>query len=419
MKEKNITISDIGLNEKKKCKVEKPKVDRKQKKQPTEEQKAKRSKFLILLLISLVGITIGGLLIHSVIAYSPVNTSRLINTELGFLKIAKKTPPSQKSYALPEPSEPKTKINPLNGVLLTNSEFSQYSKRRPVAVMVNNHAAARPQANLAKADIVYEALVESGITRYMPIYWQNAVTKVGPIRSVRQYYLEWLSEYDAVFIHDGYASGDDPRIDAGGNMYRYGIKTISTQGAWRDPSRVAPHNEYSSIANALNIAEKNEWTGLPSSFRSWIFKNDLSKANRGDMKEVNIVAHSGIPNAGLYNTKWTYDKDSNKYLRYIAGQPDIDQESNSQISAKVVILQETNMTPTFNEKAHIIIVTQGSGNATVLMDGQVIDAEWKKESRTTRTRYFDKEGNELELNRGLIWIVSIATGAGSFDIIEQ
>lgn len=421
MKEKNITISDIGLEgTKKKPVVPENKTNKKKKTTKSGSRSAiEKNKLILIILIVIIGFAIGGFLIYSVIAYSPTETSKLINYDEGFLKVGDTKKTTLKNYRLPEPSEPRTKINPINGNLLTSTEFNEYSKRIPVAVMVNNHAAARPQANLSKADVVYEALAESGITRYMPIYWQNAVTKVGPIRSVRQYYLEWLSEYDAVFIHDGYASGEDPKIDAGGNMYRYNIKTISTQGAWRESSRVAPHNEYSSVANALNIAEKRDWFGLPTNFESWKFKNDAPKNERGNTASVSIEPHSGIRNGGLYDSTWVYDKDSNVYLRYIANTPDMDEVTGTQVMAKVVILQETKMTPTYNEKAHIIIETQGTGKATILMDGKVVDSTWKKESRTKRTKFYDSDDNEIQFNRGQIWIISIAKDVGSFDIIEQ
>ena len=85
--------------------------------------------------------------------------------------------------------------------------------------MINNHSVARPQSGLNSADLVYETLVESGITRYLAIFWSEAPKKVGPIRSARQYYLEWLSPYDPLFIYDGCASSLDPRVNACGNIY--------------------------------------------------------------------------------------------------------------------------------------------------------------------------------------------------------
>jgi len=102
---------------------------------------------------------------------------------------------------IPTPTEPRTEQSTLNGILFTKTEMKLLQTKRPVAVMTNNHVDARPQSGLNSADVVYEALAESGITRYMAIYWSQAPKKVGPIRSSRQYYIEWLSPYDPLYIY--------------------------------------------------------------------------------------------------------------------------------------------------------------------------------------------------------------------------
>ncbi|HNZ70722.1 MAG TPA: DUF3048 domain-containing protein, partial [Candidatus Dojkabacteria bacterium] len=177
---------------------------------------------------------------------------------------------------LPIASEPRTEVSPINGILLTKTEYNELKNRRPIAVMIDNHISARPQKNLSKADIVFETSVESGITRYMPIYWSNAVNEVGPIRSARQYYLEFLSPYDAIYIHDGCASSSDARVNACGNLYNYNIEDIAnTVGAWRRSDRYAPHNEYSSTISVWDYASQNSISGLSDNFEAWQFKKDL------------------------------------------------------------------------------------------------------------------------------------------------
>lgn len=323
--------------------------------------------------------------------------------------------------ALDEPDEPKTKESPINGVLLTQSEYDKLMARLPVAVMVNNHIVARPQSNLSKADIVFESIAESGITRHLAIYWKNDINKVGPIRSARQYHLEWLSPFDAIYIHDGYASSDDPRVNAGGNIYTYGIKSIATYGAWReyDGVRFAPHNEYSSPMTAWERAVELEWGGLPTGFESWKFKRDALKADRGDVIGADVVFWERLRNGGAYDVHWAYDETTNTYLRSVGGAPDIDQENNLQVSAKVVILQTVVMTSTYDDKGHVIITTIGEGDATILQDGKALVTKWKKNSRTTRTHFFDSEDKEIELNRGLVWVEAVPKDQGSSAIIKK
>jgi hypothetical protein len=322
---------------------------------------------------------------------------------------------------LSNPTEPRTEQSPLNGLLFTKTEMDTLKKRRPVAVMINNHQAARPQSGLNSADIVIEANAEAGITRYMAIFWSTAPEKVGSVRSLRQYFLEWLSEYDPILIHDGCASSDDPRINACGNVYSYGIKDISTIGAWRwnDGTRVSPHNEYNSVTNAWEYGAKMGWNQFPTSIKSWSFKKDADIAERGDKTKVSMVFHERLNNAGAYNTLWTYDKTTNTYFRKVGGQADMDQETNTQVFAKNLVVQEVNMVQSGDEKGHLIITTIGQGNAVMFIDGKVIHGTWKKTSRTDRTVYYDSAGKEIQFNRGRIWIAMIPHSDGKFDIIEQ
>ncbi len=319
------------------------------------------------------------------------------------------------------PQEPRTEVSPLNGLLFTKSEMDDLRDKRPIAVMVNNHAAARPQSGLNSADIVYEALVESGITRYMAIFWSQAPAKVGPVRSARQYYLEWLSPYDALYIHDGCGSSDDPRVDACGNIYLYSIKDVATVGSWRwnDGTRYAPHNEYNSLLTAWEYAEDRGWDGFPTNFESWKFKNDTPIDERGDGYRYDTIFHKALHNGGYYDTTWEYDPSTNSYNRWVGGRVDIDQETNTQVNAKVVVMQETNLIPTYDKKAHIIIETIGEGDATILIDGKEINGSWKKSTRTDRTTFYDSTGEEIEFNRGRVWISILSKTTSEFDIIDQ
>lgn len=318
------------------------------------------------------------------------------------------------------PQEPKTEVSPINGLLFTKSEMDILKKRRPIAVMINNHAEARPQSGLNSADIVYETLVESGITRYLAIFWSEQPNKVGPIRSARQYYLEWLSPYDPLYVYDGCADTENPKTDACGNIYSYNIKKIATTGAWRwnDGRRYAPHNEYSSTVSTWEYAKKMNWDSLPK-IEEWKFKNDAIVTDRGEETKVSIVFHERMNNSGLYDTQWTYDSKSNSYLRFVGKQADLDQESNTQVYAKNVIIQEISMTPSYDDKGRIIQDTIGEGKAVFLIDGNITEGVWKKSTRTDRTSYYDSAGKEIQFNRGRTWISAYSRSVGKFAIIEQ
>jgi hypothetical protein len=387
------------------------------------EKKFSKKKTIILL--SIIGLVlilgIAAFYYFGIYKYHPKpKDENIINISSNYIT-SKEQPKMFAQLLVNTPQEPSTEESPINGLLFTKSEMSELMNRRPVAVMINNHAAARPQSGVTDADIIYEALAESGITRYMGIFWSQGPAKVGPIRSARQYFLEWLSPYDPIYIHDGCAGTDDPRTNACGNIYTYNIKDISTTGAWRwdDGKRYAPHNEYSSVLTAWDYAADRGWNSFPEDFESWNFKNDADQNLRGDAYRYKIIFHTRLNNGGNYDVIWQYDKTTNSYKRWIGGKVDIDQENNTQVTAKTVVIQETNLTPSYDNKGRIIIDTIGEGNATILMDGKEIKGTWKKSNRTDRTTFYDSEKKEIEFNRGRIWISIITQTTSEFDIIEQ
>lgn len=415
---KEINISDKkGIEEEKKSSIKKQEKKKKEKKKLPRERK--------ILILTLIGATIllGGIAtffyfgIFKLKKYKSPN--QIVNISQGYIISA---PISSLTLNIPTliPSEPKTEESPINGLLFTKTEMDLLKRRRPIAVMINNHSEARPQSGLNSADIVYEALVESGITRYLAIFWSEAPSKVGPIRSARQYYLEWLSPYDALYIYDGCAKTDNPKTNACGNIYSYNIKSIATLGAWRwnDGRRYAPHNEYSSLEKAWEHAKAKKWDSAPS-IDTYKFKKENSSDNRGERTKVKVTFYERLNNGGQYDAIWTYDPRTNRYLRTIGGRVDIDQETDTQVYAKNVILQQVTLSPSYDNKARVILETIGEGKATYLIDGKVISGKWKKSTRTSRTKYYNNEGEEIQFNRGRIWVSTYPHSAGKFDIIEQ
>lgn len=410
----------LESNDEVKEKVEKPTT--KEKKQSSVFKKINWKSFIfpVVAILTLVGI--GSFYYFGIYKLKPQPLSEVFSFDEMFLVSSPNE--SLFDFELPllsKPEEPRTEESPLNGLLFSKSEMDEMLGRRPVAVMINNHVKARPLSGLNSADIVIEANAESGITRHLAIFWSKSPEKVGPVRSLRQYYLEWLSAYDPILIHDGCAQTDDPRTNACGNTYIYGIKDIATYGAWRtyDNGRVAPHNEYSSIQTAWDYAETMGWDDFPNSIDSLEFKRDAAIEERGDKTIVKTVFHTRLTNDNLYDALWTYDPSTNSYFRKVGGQADMDAETNTQVNAKVVIIQEIKVVPSGDDKGRLIITTVDDGDAVILQDGQIINATWEKDSRTDRNKYYDSSGNPIQFNRGRIWISMIPHNDGKFDIIDQ
>lgn len=114
-------------------------------------------------------------------------------------------------------AESKEETIPANQNLLTGlADLSETAiGKRPVAVMVNNHEAARPQYGIAQADILYEIPVEGDITRLMALYADyTKVPQICPIRSCRYYFPALSQGYDAFYVNWGIDDGIADYLEA-------------------------------------------------------------------------------------------------------------------------------------------------------------------------------------------------------------
>lgn len=323
-------------------------------------------------------------------------------------------------------NEPKTEVCPLDGDKHTKKAKAAWEKRRPLAVMIENHSEARPQSGLTSADIIYEAVAEGGITRFMAIYYCNlSDTQVGPVRSARTYYLDWLGEYDALYAHVGGANTPGP-ADALSQIIKYQVKDLNQFSIgfpvfWRDYQRLGhpvatEHTMYSTTQKLWEVGAKRGWTdededGIKwdKSFTSWKFKDPSKSA--GTVTNINVNFWN---NQTSYSVEWVYDSATSTYKRKNGGADHMDLNNNKQIEAKNIVVQfqrETNANDGYPGNVHLLYGTTGKGKALIFQDGQVIEGTWNKTSRTSRTKYLDSKGKEIEFNRGQIWIQTVPDGS--------
>ena len=321
---------------------------------------------------------------------------------------------------LPTPPIPRDKENPINGVMMTKAEYAELITRHPIAITVNNLVPARPQHGLSKADTVLEVLSEGGITRYVPIFYQNYdVAKVGPVRSLRYYMIEFASGYgDAVILHHGWAGFDGnpwetyrEKTDARGAVFKLGIKSLQTAAStYRDKDKAKSagyvHSLYTDFTriNAELKRMQGTWKLGGEVVTPLTFKYDEDFEKRGDFKSVTIQFLSLSKND--YTAKFVYNKENNEYERYIANKPDIDLVTGAQITPKNVIIEWHNYGDARDGHNRIIIDMIGEDKVVVLRDGLKLAGKWKKECRTCRTKYYNEDGSEIALVRGQIWIVN-------------
>jgi hypothetical protein len=313
-------------------------------------------------------------------------------------------------------------MNPLTGVMYTKDESAAWSNERPLGVMVNNHVEARPQSGLNQADIVYEIVAEGGITRFLAFYLTNQPAKVGPIRSIREYYLEVVKEVgDAMIMHIGYSPQALEAIETWPvrSLIRLGLNCDNVlpdptdQDCWRNKARVDAdvaweHTAYGNVALLRKAGVDAGWEGKPDDFKSWSFKDD---ANKYAQMPAALDISVDFWTKGDYSAAFKYNSTNNTYLRYESldaqGQPvpQIDLESNKQLEVNNVVVQFAVETAVAgDEKGRLEYQLTGSGEGLIFVDGKVIKATWSKASRGGRTMYYDTNGQEIAFNRGKFWI---------------
>mgnify|MGYP001564361248 CR=1 FL=1 len=342
------------------------------------------------------------------------------------------SPLGPQDHFVVDPSLPKTEPCPINGALFTKPEKELWAKRRPLAVMIENHAEARPQSGLSDADVVYEAVAEGGITRFMGIFYCGAAEPVtiAPVRSARTYFLPWVLEYDALYNHVGGAgrcndTTVDERAKALCQIEEWGIKDMDQFGisfptCYRNYDRldhpVATEHTMVCFTDKLwKLAAERGWTNVDSkgvawdkSFESWKFKDDFAIGERGASSSGSFVAWDGYERE--YGVRWDYDPNVNMYKRSTGGAPQTDLENQQQLWAKVVVILLAKETGPVDNHAHLLYNNVGSGDGQIWQDGKVTKITWKKPQRTSRTKFYDAQGREVQLNRGQIWIEMLPIG---------
>lgn len=291
-----------------------------------------------------------------------------------------------------EPPKPTTVASPLTGVQVA----PELSTLPVTGVMIENSPDARPQAGLKDAGVVFEAIAEGGITRFLALYQETQPDYVGPVRSARPYYVEWLRGFDAGFAHVG---GSPEAL----NLIRsIGVKDLDqfyNSGAYqRIKTRYAPHNVYTSIGKLTELSRSKD-------FNTSLFTPFVRKA---DAPAPSVTARSiDLTISGyLYNAHYDYDAASNSYLRSEGGKPHVDERSGAQLASKVVIA----MVVPYSIQAdgiHSNYANVGNGKAYIFQDGQVTEGIWEKPDSSTNVRFGDANGSPLAINAGQTWITAV------------
>jgi hypothetical protein len=340
---------------------------------------------------------------------------------------------------------PRTEECPINGQKYTKAESDVWNTRRPIAMMIENHVDARPESGLSRADVIYEAVAEGGITRFVAVFYCGAAAEdvqAAPLRSARVYFINLAAGYgtDPLYLHQGEAnnicstcpggvkpaSQINPTVNAltlldklgwaggsqGNNLdggYNIGFPIVvrnqyrlsGTPAAW-EHSVVADLDLVWAEAAKRNLAFKDA-SGTPwtRGFRKWLFQ-DGKATTTPVASDIKFNYWDSMPG---YDVEWKYNSATNTYFRFNGGTAHVDWEFDKpQLSASNIAIMFAKETGPLDTEHHMFYAVTGTGNSIVFQNGQAIQGTWKKASALDREVFYDTNGKEISMVRGQTWV---------------
>ena len=282
------------------------------------------------------------------------------------------------------------------------SEGVPHEGIRPIAVVIDNQGEyCFPQAALSEAQIVYEFVVEGGITRYIGLFWKSEYDLVGPVRSARDYMLDFILPYDAIFVHNGGSPSALAQIN-------YSDEVDSLDGT------KAANGIFEDITD--NPSNWQDTYTTSEKIDGYISDNDIktetSLLGYPDYSKSDVILEQGI-DANIINISYSplsfstymYDKDKELYYRNRNGETHIDRNTNESLAVKNIIIQKVkNEIIEGDDSGRQALETIGNGEGYYCTLGKCIEVTWSKKDEISPTIYKDMDGNEIVLNEGNTWI---------------
>ena len=306
----------------------------------------------------------------------------------------------------------------------------------------NGTDGGRPQAGLNQAGVIFEAIAEAGITRFAAIYQNPTSAVIGPIRSLRLYYLQWDTPFNCTIVHAGGADDALAAVRSGGyrdltENYTYMYRGSVASRRWNNLFTTA------SLLSQMNTDRGYGGSDIKGFSRmtpeeSLVDRVDTLATEKLDITEASEGNTSAMPakvdtvrlrfgNWVSFNVNYNYNAATNSYDRsYETGAkheiyvcPDgqlgnVNPEGNctlKQMSPAVVvamIVKEKKASDNYHED----ITTVGSGDAYVFQNGYAIRGTWEKKSVADQIKFYDLDKKEIKLAPGQTFIEAIP-GYGS------
>lgn len=278
----------------------------------------------------------------------------------------------------------------------------EVNSKQVTAVMIENSPDARPQSGLSTAGFIFEAVAEGGITRFTAYYQDTSADYIGPVRSVRPYYLDVVASFDAAIAHVGGSPEALAQIKA---MNIKDLDQFANSSAYqRVGNRAAPHNVYTSSAKLEALEQQKGFTS--SNYTGFAHADKEAKAATVTARTVNLNLSSA-----LYNVVYTYEPTTNSYNRVEGGAAHMDEKSGKQLSPKVVIAVETTRT---QNGVYSVYGMTGSGNVTIFQNGVATPGTWTRPEAKSQYTFKDANGAVIKLIPGQAWMTLVTAGGVTY-----
>ena len=290
------------------------------------------------------------------------------------------------------------------------------SKTRPYAVMINCHHQALPQSGLQDAYIVYEIMVEYGITRMMALFKDAPMSKVGSIRSLRNQYIGYAFENDAIIVHAGGSA------EADGRLANEGINHVDVDGIYgvRDTAlrkvRAYEHTLFTNstlLAKGVSDKKIRNTTEQKPLLNYSVDEVDLSKY------QTKPVSKMSIKYSNYRTSQYNYDETKKVYHRSMNGVKNVDLVTGKQYEVKNIIAYGVKYT-TYTDHGYYgyqRISNIGTGEGYYITNGVALPITWSKADEKSQTIYKIKEtGEDLVVNDGNTYIQIYPSNGGTLTI---
>ena len=277
-----------------------------------------------------------------------------------------------------------------------------------LVIKIDNHERARPQYGLNAADVVFEEIVEGGLTRLAALYHSNEADTVGPIRSVRTSDFNLLQNLNRPLFANSGGNQDVLRLLQEINFVD--VSSNAARGVYRRlEERPSPHNLVSDTKSLRDVGADRGQGGTPPIM--------FERNDSNNQTQISSIPVRGVDlDYGSTFVQYRWEQNRLGWLLSQNGSPHADSDG-LQIAPEVLVIQIVSYTRSAADGRSPEVVLVGTGRALFLFDGILIEGTWERSEATDVTRFFDRDGNAVIFPKGSVWIA--LPRVGQTQIIEN